>query len=220
MARKSKDTEWARRAHALLSAALDAFAEYYSKSDGIHIDESGCEHLVQVRLFDAICRSFQVDGGPKIHCSMETGPADFIGYADIKRKRANGILRKMTRVQSPMRFDIVFYEDCRPKGIIEVKIGRSSGSFLDDLLRCTEISCAINADGPNKIDVVAALFVGRKISDQNWEEHKALVEDGFRRSGSPGSIKWDFKKGSYDDKNDRTERHCMVAGIGSIMLTT
>jgi hypothetical protein len=193
------------KAQRLLSAAISAAKEYYECS-GIHIGESAIEHFLQVRIWEAISEK------GKVFCTMETSPSDILRWSGVK----NG----GTIIQTG-RFDVVFCgagRDEKPRGIIELKVGRKSEEFAADFKRIYEFSELANKSGA-EIQSVAALFVERLTRGNEkqrinegvevlLDDHKKFV-DG--RCEFPKQ--WKFERDTYKDRISVKEIHELVAGV-------
>ena len=193
-----------------MSAALRAASRYYELSGGVHIEESGVEHYVQAIIWEAICNE---PGLPKCFATMETRPADILNWSGVSDHKA--FFATLKNVDARSRFDLVFHVDDenseRPKGIVEVKIGRTSESFSHDLQRIYEFAERANGVGAS-IDYVAAIFVERGISEDELEKHKMFVERNLPNGKMP---QWHSKSGIYADKHKERPNHNLMICVAA-----
>jgi hypothetical protein len=181
----------------LVRSALEAAVEYYQRSGGVHIGDDATERLIQVRLYEAIWGQFCTRDGTRIFCRMETGPRTVCESAGIKD--TNSFLGKLTKIGTASRFDLVFYEGSKPRGIIEVKVGRNTVGLCDDLLRIVEFGKAVNGTVGDAIEIVGALFVERNVAESEIKAHRDHIE-----RDTPGiEINWETLGTPYEDFHRR-----------------
>jgi hypothetical protein len=202
------------KAQLLLDRTLCAASDYYTRSDGVHIEEIGVERLVQVKLWDAIS---EPSDGVATYCTMETGPSDVLLWSGDRTQDA--VFSRMTIADTRSRFDLVYHSEIaqkvRPRGIIEVKIGRKSAEFLKDLLRIFEFSTIANQYYPTHLELVAVLFVERNLCQSDLDRHKNWIDSCC--SGKFQPI-WKCGTKSYLDRRDPSREHVLTACIASVPL--
>lgn len=204
----------------LLRAALDSAKQYYEYS-GDHIGESGVEHLVQVKVWEDICENRTT------FCTMETSPSDVLNWAGVPDGET--IIQKCTLLDGRSRFDLVYCGEGKeaecPKGIIELKIGRTTEGFACDLSRICEFSKLANENGA-RIEFFASLFVERIIrpaekslllsqSSLFLQDHKNYVEKLCQDRCNPH---WEVCSLPYSDRHPSEEGHLLAACIAYLDL--
>lgn len=226
MANREAGQDFERYTRTLLATALESCERYYRDANGVHLDRSwsenrgGCEHLVQVRLYDEIIRSFNNSGQKLFYATLETRIDDIVRRSGLDAR--DFFSSKENGLRPQHRLDIVFYQNSSPKGIVEVKIGPSTEDFRDDLRRGLELSRAINAKRPRTMEIVAALFVKCFPPEAKIELNEVLEgHKEFFRNHAPDiheNIRWESRNSFYTDLRFPEKRHETLACIGWIVI--